>query len=154
MATIAERLDTYSIPEPNSGCLLWTASCDDKGYGRLRVKGKTVRVSRLTWEEAKGPIPDGLQVLHKCDVTACRELTHLFLGTNKDNVDDKMAKGRLGPRDGEHNGRAKLTREQVRAILTDNRLHRVIAAEYGVSRPMVSYIKRRENWKEVTLGCN
>ena len=149
MATITERLDTYSIPEPNSGCLLWTASCNEKGYGRLRVKGKTRLVSRLTWEEAKGPIPDGLQVLHKCDVTACREIAHLFLGTNKDNVDDKMAKGRLDRRDGEHNGRAKLTRKQVQVILADNRLHRVIAADYGVSRPMISYIKRRENWKNV-----
>jgi hypothetical protein len=152
MATIAERLEQYSIPEPNSGCLLWTGCCNDRGYGHLANKGKVIAAHRLSWIEAYGPIPTGMWVLHKCDLPWCIEPTHLFLGTAKDNSDDKIAKGRMNRRDGEHNGRAKLTVEDVKAILVDPRRHRVIAADYGVTRPMVSYIKRREFWKDVEVS--
>jgi hypothetical protein len=56
--------------------------------------GKDVTVHRLVWEEANGPIPDGLHVLHRCDVPACCNIDHLFLGTPADNLRDQIAKGR------------------------------------------------------------
>jgi hypothetical protein len=46
------------------------------------------------WEETRGPIPDGLHVLHRCDIPACVNIDHLFLGTHSDNMQDIVAKGR------------------------------------------------------------
>jgi hypothetical protein len=58
-------------------------------------KGKILKVHRLAWAEANGPIPTGLRVLHKCDVPACCNPDHLFVGTQLDNVTDMRVKGRF-----------------------------------------------------------
>ena len=52
---------------------------------------------RLMWEQKNGPVPDGLFVLHRCDVRACCNPDHLFLGTPLDNMQDMHAKGRFIP---------------------------------------------------------
>lgn len=83
------------IPEPNSGCWLWEGALNGHGYGQITRGGKGYRVPRLAWEEANGPIPEGMIVCHKCDVRACCNPDHLFLGTAKDNTQDALAKGRL-----------------------------------------------------------
>jgi len=101
MATVAERLARRSVERAN-GRLEWSGCALKDGYGLIRVDGKTVLTHRLAWELANGPIPDGLHVLHHCDNPPCRQTEptegypegHLFLGTNEDNVADKMAKGR------------------------------------------------------------
>ena len=54
-------------PEPTSGCWLWTAATDSKGYGQFRDEGKLYRAPRLSYEKTLGPIPRGKQVLHRCD---------------------------------------------------------------------------------------
>jgi hypothetical protein len=84
------------LPEPNGGCWLWEGAII-RGYGRIRNPGAWNTYSfvhRLAWEEANGPIPDGLHVLHRCDVTSCCNPDHLFLGTQLDNNSDMFAKGR------------------------------------------------------------
>lgn len=83
------------IPEPNSGCLLWEGAVTRDGYGLVRRNNTNHRVHRLAWEEAKGPIPEGLNVCHTCDVPACCNPDHLFLGTQLDNVADMRTKGRF-----------------------------------------------------------
>ena len=83
-----------AIPEPNSGCLLWDGAVSRHGYGHVRRDGKDVVLHRLVWEETHGPIPCGLHVLHRCDVPACVNVDHLFLGTRFDNMQDIVAKGR------------------------------------------------------------
>ena len=84
--------------EPNSGCWLWGASLDGKGYGQFQMgtknKQKLVRAHRVSWELEREPIPDGLHVLHKCDIRPCVNPDHLFLGTQKDNLVDMAQKGR------------------------------------------------------------
>jgi hypothetical protein len=83
------------LPEPNSGCWLYDGTWAN-GYGAIRDKDrKTVRVHRLAWEQANGPIPEGLSVLHRCDVPACCNPEHLFLGTQAANNLDMKLKGRL-----------------------------------------------------------
>jgi hypothetical protein len=77
-------------------CWLWTASTR-KGrgkYGQINLNGMQ-RAHRVSWQLAYGPIPNGLHVLHKCDVPACVRPGHLFLGTHRDNMDDARQKGRL-----------------------------------------------------------
>ena len=64
------------------------------GYGRLRANGKKVLAHRLSWKEHRGEIPKGLLVLHKCDNSCCVNPWHLFLGTQQDNIDNMVKKGR------------------------------------------------------------
>lgn len=93
----------WSKVNKTSNCWLWTGVTRGMGYGMValrRVDGKQPRemAHRLSWQLANGPIPDGLLVLHRCDVPACVNPEHLFLGTTKDNAQDALRKGRLRPR--------------------------------------------------------
>lgn len=92
------RFDESWIPEPNTGCWLWTRSTFGRGagrYGRLKVPGRgSVKAHALAWELRHGPVPDGLCVLHKCDTPACVNPAHLSLGTIADNARDRQRKGR------------------------------------------------------------
>ena len=92
--TPSERLHARLVEQPN-GCLEWTGAKGHKGYGQI-WSGKQIRTHRLAWELANGPIPDGIHVLNHCDNPPCCNPEHLFLGTNADNVADKITKGRQG----------------------------------------------------------
>lgn len=74
-------------------CWLWMARKNAGGYGRF---GKNL-AHRVAWQIANGDIPDGVLVLHHCDVAACVNERHLFLGDSADNAQDKVAKGRVAP---------------------------------------------------------
>jgi len=101
LAPIAERLRARIVVAV-SGCHEWTGYRDSDGYGSISVDGKMIATHRLAWFLANGPIPPGMQVLHHCDNPPCGQTEpseafpdgHLFLGTNADNVADKIAKGR------------------------------------------------------------
>ncbi len=83
------------IPEPNSGCWLWGAYCMTNGYGTFCPgNGRRVLAHRASFELYVAPIPEGLLVLHRCDVRCCVNPNHLFLGTQADNIHDMWAKGR------------------------------------------------------------
>lgn len=75
-------------------CVEWTGAKNGDGYGSVRYRGRVMRAHRVAWERAYGPIPAGLQVLHRCDNPPCVNLNHLWLGTNTDNIHDAIAKGR------------------------------------------------------------
>lgn len=148
--SVSLRLAQRSQPNPDTGCIEWMGCRKDDGYGHIRVGFKMVTTHRAAWEEARGAIPDGMCVLHRCDNPPCINLDHLFLGTQIENIADMNAKGRQVPSKGEQNGRVKLTEEQVRKIRQDERLQKEIAAEYGVNQTLISMIKRRVNWSHVT----
>jgi hypothetical protein len=96
----AERLERKLVRQSND-CLEWTGGRDRDGYGRVQVAGKRIKTHRLAWTLANGA-PNGLHVLHHCDNPPCCETEpseeypegHLFLGTNAENIADKIAKGR------------------------------------------------------------
>jgi HNH endonuclease len=102
----------------------------------------------VSWERNCGPIPEAVCVLHKCDVRCCVNPNHLFLGTNADNVADKVKKGRQYC--GARHKSAKLTPDKVRAIRLDARSLGVIGADYGISGVSVFKIKHSLSWKSVT----
>jgi hypothetical protein len=108
-------------------------------------------MSRFIWEQMFGEIPDGMQILHKCDTPMCINPEHLFLGTNSDNVLDKMAKHRHrnNTPKGERHWWAKITGEIANKIYRETGSQSKIASEYGVSQSTVSEIKRGTRWKEV-----
>ena len=77
-------------------CWLWTASLDSGGYGQLAYQpGKPMRASRISWIIHHGAIPKQFSVLHKCDNRPCVRPTHLYLGTQHDNVHDCISRGRF-----------------------------------------------------------
>jgi len=143
----------------SSGCWEWTGTkvC---GYGHFRSNGKTMRAHRVSWVIHNGEIPhrdsyNGMCVLHKCDNPACVNPEHLFLGTDKDNVRDMIAKGRNHFNKpptlrGEHNGIHKLTCEQVKEIrdkyIPIKYPQIKLAKEYNVSRSLISYVVNNTYW--------
>lgn len=142
--TVVEKLDFYSIPEPNSGCLLWLGHVTTSGYGDLRLNGRQNIAHRLSWETVNGPIPDGLFACHKCDVRTCINPAHLFLGTHQDNVDDQVMKQRQSF--GVRNGRAKLSEAEVMEILSAVGTNIAVGEKYGVSDTVISYIRSGKAW--------
>jgi hypothetical protein len=144
------RMERYVEPDLNGGCLLWSGAASE-GYGTLRVARKKVFTHRLSWELANGPIPQNLHVLHRCDVRACVNPAHLFLGSNADNVADMVAKGRNSA--GERNGQAKLTRVTVQNVsdrLSAGDTGSAIAFALGVPAQTISKIKQGKSWSSVT----
>lgn len=135
------------------GCWLWLAYRNGDGYGQFRLDGTVQGAHRVSWVIAYGDIPPGQQVLHKCDVPACVNPGHLFLGTGADNTADMIAKGRdyRGvPAFGVDRPNAKLTEAQVLAIRKDLRPQSKIATDYGVGQSYISRIKRGQRWATVT----
>jgi hypothetical protein len=94
-ANIEAYLERKTVPEPNTGCLLWVAGADKDGYGKLIYEKRHRRAHCVAFEVANGSIPAGGIVQHKCDTPACCNPNHLVLGTPLTNMQDKVIKGRL-----------------------------------------------------------
>ena len=80
--------------ELSGDCWLWTRAKNTKGYGIVRTYRRLRRAHRVAYEIRNGPIPDGLQVCHSCDCPSCINPDHLWLGTNQENIADRMRKRR------------------------------------------------------------
>ena len=150
-------------------CWIWTASKRNKGYGAFTYvwNGKSIqdRSHRFSYVLHVGPIPDGLMVLHECDNPPCVNPAHLFLGTNQDNIEDMLTKGRHVP-GGTHCGEnnryrkgidhpfARLNPEIIRQIRDDHADNNLscgsLACKYGIRTIHAWKIVNRRLWKHVT----
>lgn len=119
-----------------SDCVEWHKSCQPSGYGQTFRDGRVVYAHRVAYEDAHGPIPDGLTVHHTCGRRNCVNVEHLVL------LERAEHSGRLG-------GHGKLTRgdaERLRQRRREGLLHRELAEEFGVSRSLVSMILAGKRW--------
>lgn len=92
-----QDLMKYTTIDSNTGCFLWTLYKDLKGYGRIRFQGKIIRIHRLAAHLYLGlDLKSKLQALHKqeCLNRHCWNPEHLYIGSNKDNINDRVALGR------------------------------------------------------------
>lgn len=83
---VADRLEYWSCPDPNSGCWLWLGMVDAKGYGLITVRQRKFRAHRLAYTEWAGPIPDSMVIDHKCRNPSCINPSHLEVVTSRENT--------------------------------------------------------------------
>jgi hypothetical protein len=141
------------IPEPNSGCWLWTGRISKQhGYG-LFASGRLepVIAHRWAWELLVGPIPEGLLVCHHCDNRACVNPQHLFLGTHADNTADMVKKGRArgGGSINAARSRTHLTDNDVVAIRSSDLKRQQLATIYRQSVENIRRIQLRQSWRRI-----
>jgi hypothetical protein len=135
-------------------CWLWTGYTHRQGYGRMWGRGRLELAHRVSWELHFGPVPIGMCVLHQCDCCGCVRPSHLFLGTQTDNIHDMEAKGRANKLKGSQHHQAKLTEAEVRAIRARHAIGNItqatLAAQYSITPAVVSKIILRKQWRHLT----
>ena len=129
-------------------CLIWTGAINSSGYGSFWYKGHVENSARVAFELFVGSIGK-LHVLHKCDRRACVNPKHLFLGTNAENVADRVVKNRSADMKGEKNPRCRLTKRQVISIRNSKEKQLIICAKYGIHRNTITRIKSKSLWRHI-----
>lgn len=163
-----EELEALAISDPSvgarfwekvdkgdgSGCWLWTGATITSGYGHMSVggrQGSQLRAPRVSWLIHNGPIPNGMQVCHRCDVRLCVRPDHLFLGTNADNARDMAAKGRMWKQRLVSPPLKKLNRVAALNIALAYAFGKTsqssLAARYGVHVNTVNSLLNGHNWQ-------
>jgi len=145
---VSERFWSHVETEP--ACWLWSGAKDKNGYGKFwsQTTGH-IRAHRMSWILEYGDIPKPLFVLHRCDNPACVRPSHLWLGTNRDNMEDMAIKGRS--LNGSKNASCKLSREEVAEI---RRLYSgrgstevELGQQFSITQGNVSHIVTGRTWK-------
>lgn len=153
------KVDRHGPVQPHrpelGPCWVWTgpAISASSPYGCFwRPDSTSHAAHRYSWELHHGPVPDGLNVLHKCDNPPCVRPDHLFLGTDADNAADRDAKGRGSGAKGTRNANAKVNPEivrQMRQWRKDGMLLKDIAALVHLSIGVTHSIVTGATWKHV-----
>lgn len=161
--SLRDRFDRHVVRSNDpAGCWLWTGATMPNGYGKFgmprgasHARPWAARLAhRVAHELAAGEVPDGLQVLHRCDVRNCVNPAHLFLGTQKENIADMYSKGReagCGVR-GEGNPSARFAAKDaalLRYLADCGVKHRRLGPLFGVTGSTVSRVALRQSWAHV-----
>ena len=155
LPTYRERFLRYVMAEPMSGCWLWTGCSNKGGYGLYGARrgrlGRSTLAHRISWEMHKSSIPAGTIVCHHCDNPACVNPSHLFVGSQSDNMQDQKRKrrGNLGAR----HGMSKFTDDiaiSIRSVARGNVIsQKDIASIFGMHQCNVSRILSRARWAHI-----
>jgi hypothetical protein len=128
-------------------CWIWTGAKLDGNYGAFQLNGKCIGAHLFSYLIHFGQIDEGLLVRHSCDNPPCVYPDHLLIGTNQDNVQDRVTRRREAV--GERVGLSKLTASKVQEIRLDLRSFTEIALEYEITAGEVGHIKHRRIWKHL-----
>ncbi len=143
-------------------CWVWRLGRGRGGYGKAKYQGRTWGAHRLAFTLANGPIPKGRQVNHSCDNRPCCNPRHLKAGTQKQNIQHAVARGRMASGDrqglrrhphrapkGERTGSAKLTDTKVIIIRKSRATVADLATRYRVSKAAIHFVLWRRTWKHL-----
>lgn len=151
----------WSRVQKTDGCWIWTAAHKPEGYGKMWMNGKLESAHRISWILTRGPIPDGLWVLHKCDNPPCVNPDHLYIGYRKENGRDAAERHRIPyGKDayfskcvGEKNFNARCTDQIVRDIRAKYVPRKFglwrLSKFFGLPRTTIGNIVNRRTWKHV-----
>ena len=145
----SRRFESQYIPEPNTGCWLWTGYANSQGYGRTRFDGKTQPAHRVSLALAGVPATAPF-VLHSCDTPSCVNPQHLRYGTQQENMDDCKRKNRVAK--GAGNPNTKLTARDVVSIRASTDSCPALARAYKVSDTHIRRLRSGVYW-ESAIGA-
>jgi len=147
---LEDRFEEKYYKDQETGCWEWTANTRND-YGGIRDGDQYRCAHRVSWELHNGEIPEGKIVCHHCDNPSCVNPNHLFIGTQKDNVQDMVNKKRHNF--GEKAPVSKLTKSKVKNILDEYTGEygevTAMSEKYNVGRSAISKIVNGDNWKHV-----
>lgn len=161
--TVTRFWSLVQVRGPNE-CWPWLGGGWSKqpgGYGRFHIRRRGYRAHGLAFFITSGVWPMGQIVCHSCDNPPCCNPSHLFAGTQADNHQDAVAKGRKRKQPppshpGTSNGRAKLSEAQVRAmhkLRASGWTQAALAEHFGVCQALVSFVVRGKLWSHLSLGA-
>lgn len=143
---LLERLTATETDE----CVEWPRKRVNTGYGILSYEGRQQTTHRIAYTLAHGAIPDGMHVLHRCDNRPCVNPRHLFLGTNEDNIADKLAKRRQTRGTAIHSARlTPAAVAEIRACAATGETRDSLGHRFGVSRQTINDVVWRRTWAHV-----
>jgi len=132
-------------PPDKNGCRNWTGCRCSDGYGMFRFNGKTIGAHIVSAVAFYGPVPSNMEVCHHCDNPPCVNPSHLFFGTDADNVHDAMQKGLRVP---QHHPR-KLDVIKVLLIRSSTMPSGYLANLYHVSGATIWAVRKRRIWRHI-----
>ena len=133
---IIERILNKVESTDENECWNFQGGKNPDGYGMILQGRRATRVHKVVWEAYNAqPVPEGLQIRHKCDNRACCNPNHLDVGTHKQNMDDMKRRGRRAD---------KLTESQIEMIMASNLSQSKMAEKLGVSQSAIYYHRKKK----------
>lgn len=150
-----ERLKKYyeKYVIKQDGCWDWKGITEHTGYAKLGIR-PPIKAHRASWIIHKGEIPKGLVVCHSCDNRKCTNPNHLWIGTHKENIQDRIKKGRCNTPKGTQLKVSKINEieaKEIKILLKKGLTCAEISRQYEVNGKLISRIKNGETWKHVEV---
>lgn len=150
--SLALRIEENSMPVTECGCWIWMLSTHRHGHGQLTYRYQHLAAHRCSYEAFKGPIPEEMHVLHRCNIPQCVNPDHLYLGKDLENAWDRIAAGtQVNPPTliGSEHPNSKLTEDVARQIKNSRGTAKEVAARFGCHFQTVHQIRSGRQWRHV-----